>query len=166
MIIKSEFKTFFFWFSNVCIVGGVYGFLYMITGSFFSNVTIKGYIALSVVLIILIGLYAKMLWDARGIVIDTNSKTILFKNRYTRKEKLYQFDFFDGYVTTIQTTKFGNFKVIYFVKNQVYMYKVSQAMYSNQPELFAALSPLKDLGLIKYSFTNSIRTLLGKKVLT
>jgi hypothetical protein len=149
----------------MCIVAGIYGLIYMLTGGF-PTVSIKGHIALGVVLFILISLYGKMLWDVKAIIIDTESKTITFKNRYTRKQKLYSFDFFDGYVTTYQYTKFGSFKIVYFVKDQKLIYKVSKAFYSNQSEILNALSPLKDLGRIEYSFTDSVKNLLGKKVLT
>jgi hypothetical protein len=165
MIIKSESKTFFFWFSNLCIIGGIYGFIYMFFGGF-SNESILGHFVLIVVLLILLWIYGKMLWDANAIIIDTEMKNIIFKNRYTKKQKLYQFDYFDGFVTHYQYTKFGNFKVIYFVKDQRLLYKVSKAVYSNQDQMLAALPPIKDMGLIEYSFIDSIRNLLGRKVLT
>ena len=132
----------------------------------FSNESILGHFVLIVVLLILLWIYGKMLWDANAIIIDTEMKNIIFKNRYTKKQKLYQFDYFDGFVTHYQYTKFGNFKVIYFVKDQRLLYKVSKAVYSNQDQMLAALPPIKDMGLIEYSFIDSIRNLLGRKVLT
>lgn len=165
MTIKSKFNTFFFWFSNLCFFGGFYGFVYLLFGGF-SNESTSGNFALLIVLIILIWLYGKMLWDAKAITIDTEAKNITFKNRYTQNQCSYKFDFFDGFVTYYQYTKFGTFKVIYFVKKQRLLFKVSKAFYSNQDEILSAVSSIKDMGILKYSFMDSIRNLLGKKVLT
>ena len=165
MIVRSEFKTFFYWFSNLCLFGGIYGLVYMMLGGF-ANESFAGHIAVTVVLIILLVLYGKMLWDAKAVTINLESQTILFKNRYTRKQKLYSFSYFDGYVTTYQRTKVGDFKVIYFVKDQRLLYKISRAIYSNQEQLLISLFPLKNLGIIEYSFIDSLKNLIGKKVLT
>ena len=165
MTIKSKLNTFFFWFSNLCIVGGVYGFIYLLFGGF-SNESISGNIALIVVLTILLWLYGKMLWDAKAITVDSEANNITFKNRYSQNQWSYKFDYFDGFVTYYQYTKFGTYKVIYFVKDQRLLFKVSKAFYSNQEEILSAISSIKDMGLLEYSFMDSVRNLLGKKVMT
>lgn len=165
MIIRSEFKTFFFWFSNLCVIAGVFVLAYTTFGGF-ANEPLAGQIAITGAVFILFLIYGKMLWDAKAVTIDLENQTILFKNRYTRKQNLYPFAYFDGYVTTYQRTKVADFKVVYLIKDNQLLYKISGAIYSNQDELLASLPLLPDMGLIELSFMDKLRNRIDKKALT
>ena len=165
MIVRSEFKTFFFWFSNLCLIAGMFLLAYIALGGF-TNEPLAGQIAVTGAVIILLLIYGKMLWDANAVTIDLDKQTIQFTNRYTRKKTAYPINYFDGYVTTYQRTKVADFKVVYLIKYNKLLYKISRAIYSNQDQLLASLPSLPNIGLIELSFIDRLRSRIGKKVLT
>jgi len=164
MIAKSKFKTFFFWFSNICFVGGIFVLAYVAFEGF-ANEPLAGQIAITGAVMILLLIYGKMLWDAKSVTIDLDKQTILFTNRYTRKKIVYPVNYFDAYITTYQRTKVGDFRVVYLIKDNELLYKISRAVYSNQDELLASLPSLPDMGLIELSFIDRLRKRIEKKVL-
>ena len=165
MIITSHFRTFFFWFSNLCVLFSVTCLLLLINGNF--ETPNAGKFALAGLALLMFWIYGKMLWEVKKISIDIAQKTITFRNRFTSSTKTFDLADFEGFTTYYQQTKFGSFKVIYFVKDQTLVYKMSRAFYSNQSELIDAIrSDIKDLGELQYSFLDSLKTLFGQKVFT
>src|SRR4051812_18529394 len=94
-MIKGRFKTFGFWLSLVSVVGGVSVFIYCFAFGV-GNTPLAGQIFFYGVLTILLAVYAKLLYDANLITVDTANKTITFVNLFTRHRSLYTFSDFDG----------------------------------------------------------------------
>ncbi|MEO7210671.1 MAG: hypothetical protein ABIY35_06990, partial [Chitinophagaceae bacterium] len=95
MIIKGKFRSFGFWFSLGSVLFGLCIFIYF-TIHGLGNTPLSGQIFFYGVLIILLLLYGKFLYDANLITIDTVSKTITFVNKFNRHRSLYNFSDFDG----------------------------------------------------------------------
>jgi len=163
MIIKSGVKTFGFWLSVVSVIGGVIVCFYI---PFNHNQTpIQGKIFLYFVLLLLIGIYGKLLWDCNKLLINTDSKTITFKNRLTNKEITFPFGYFDGYIVSYQPTKIGSAKNIYLIKNKIFIKRICSFTYSNMSELENSLIPIKNLGSFQFSYWKSIKILFKKSVI-
>lgn len=99
------------------------------------------------------------------ISIDTDEKTILFKNIITQKAKLYSFSDLDGYLDTYAVTKNGDFKVIYFVKNKKAEKIINGYYYSNMDEMQSALVSLNYLGFQKNFKTYSRKAFFNQSLL-
>ena len=80
------------------------------------------------------------------ITIDEISEQIFFKNIITFKKSTYSFTDFDGYVDTFAKTNWGNFKVIYFIKNNKIEKIIRGNYYSNMDEMQGALGTMNYLG--------------------
>ena len=120
MILKSKVDTF--------------GFSYSLEAVIFSICVIAYFCLASVmdfaprvfslfVIVICLASFGKFLWDGNIIIIDTDLKTIIFKNRLTRIAKNYNLDYFDGYVFTYEPMKFTNHKNLYLIKNRIFVKK-------------------------------------------
>ena len=164
MIVKSKFKTFGFWLSIISLFGGlIFLFYFLFEG--IGDIPIYGTLFGLLVLLIVIIIYGKLLWDSKIIVIETDKKMISFKNQFTRKLKTYSFDSLDGYVVVMEPISSGYAKNLYLVKNGIFIVRITNFIYSNQDELQSSLSSLKDLGIVTYSYLNSIKILLRKKII-
>jgi len=164
MIIKSKIKTFGFGFSILAMIAGVIVFFCF---PYFDNGTpIRGIIFLYFVLVLLIGIYGKLLWDSNKLVIDTEAKTITFKNRFTQKIVSLPFEYFDGYISSNQPIKFDYVRNIYLIKDKIFIKRMCSFCYSNIEELEKSLSPIENLGYFDFSYWKSIKILFGKSVLT
>ena len=108
---------------------------------------------------------AQMKLNYKTTTIDTDLKTISFKMFILPIVKTYNFDYFDGYVSTIVKDKYGEYECFYLVKDYRMIYKMSGRFYSNIDEIHKGLSSLKDLGYIKSSVSLSIKIALGERVL-
>ena len=111
-------------------------------------------------------LFGSQLWrDANIISIDTFGKTITFQNLFTKKKRLYDFNYFDGFIDMNQRSKSGTYRVVYLVRENRYIEKISSFYYSNLDDLQAALTPMKYLGFKKFSILKSIKVLFNGQVL-
>jgi len=110
---------------------------------------------LGVLLTIILPLYiiAQMKLNYKTIIIDTEVKTISFKIFFIKLTNKYLLEYFDGYIDTKVTDKYGMYKCFYLVKDGKLRYKISGRFYSNIDELQSGLSSLKYMGFIKYSFS-------------
>ena len=110
--------------------------------------------------------FGSQLWrDANIISINTFAKTITFQNLFTRKRRMYDFNYFDGFIDMNQSSRSGTYRVVYLVKEKRYIEKISSFYYSNLDDLEAALTPMKYLGFNKFSIFKSIKVLFGGQVL-
>lgn len=111
-------------------------------------------------------LFGSQIWrDANIIQIDTFSKTITFRNFFTKRSRQYDFDYFDGYADMLQTSKSGTYRVIYLVKDKRYIEKLSSFYYSNLDDLQTAFTTIKYLGFKNYNVFKSIKVLFGRQIL-
>lgn len=111
-------------------------------------------------------LFGSQLWrDANIILVDTFANTITFQNLFTRKSRMYDFNYFDGFIDMNQRSRSGTYKVVYLVKEKRYIEKISSFYYSNLDDLQSALAPIKYLGFKRYSIFKSIKVLFGRQVL-
>ena len=111
-------------------------------------------------------LFGSQIWrDANIITIDTLSKTITFSNFFTKKQRTFEFNSFDGFIDMVQSSKSGTYRVIYLVQDSRYVEKISSFYYSNLEELQNALTPTKYLGRQKYNIFKSIKVLFNKRIL-
>ena len=160
MIIKGQFKTFGFWFSLVVIIGGLSAFIYFIVFGV-GNTPATGQFFLYLVLLILISVYGKLLYDANLVTLDTKNKSIAFVNIFTRHRSFYYFSEFDGKLIWYEPIKSGYVRNYYFIQNKKAIKKISGFIYSNQKQIEEALIDIKDLGISKYSYLKSWKIFFG-----
>jgi len=99
--------------------------------------------------------------NANIINIDVANKTISLKGLFARK-KLYAFDQIDGYIQTEQRDGAGStYRVIYLVKGDKYIARITNFFCSNFGELREGLSDLKYLGFKHFNIIDSFKVLLG-----
>ncbi len=126
----------------------------------------KEYIVLSLALLFSFVFLCAQFWrDVKKITIDTVTRTISFKNLLTKKEEIYSFADFDGFIDMYQQSRQGSFRVIYLIQDKKYRKKISSFYYANLDELQAALHPIKYKGRKPFSFWKSLKTLLGQEVM-
>ena len=116
---------------------------------------------------IFILLFGSQLWRyARVILIDSVNNTISFTNLFTRRQSVFSFDNFDGFVDMNQSARGGaTYKVIYLVRQKKFAKKISSFYYSNLNELQEALTPIKYLGLQNFNIIKSVKILFNLRVL-
>ena len=108
----------------------------------------------------------QLITTAKLIEIDKIKHGISVFNYITRKIKTYDFNDFDCYVDIIEIPHRGKpFRVIYLVKNGVFIQKISSYIYSNIDELEQGLIGLKYNGRLKHSYIDKLKILFGKKIL-
>ena len=104
-------------------------------------------------------------FNAVIVNIDNYNNTISFKNIFTNKERTYQFTDFEGYVDTSWRDGFqGNYNVIYFIKDDKRIEKISSYYYSNYRELKIGLDSLTYIGNREFGLFKNLRILFGQKV--
>ncbi len=80
------------------------------------------------------------------ITIDTVSKQIIFKNIFINSVRTYDFNELQGYVTSSHRDKYGMQRVIYLVKDEKRVERITELSYSNYDELLEGLSSLNYFG--------------------
>ena len=161
MVLKSKNKTFGFWFTLLGFIAG----LCMLVGFSFTDMALPPRLFSLLVIFTLLGTTGIILWDSNIIVIDTDLKTINFKNIFTQISKKYSLDYFDSYISTYEPMKFKDPKNIYLVKNGIFIKKISSFVYSNHSEIEEALVPLNNSREVKYSHWNSFKIFIGRPIL-
>ncbi len=107
----------------------------------------------------------------RACLISINSedsflKTITFKNLFTRHNKTYTFEEFDGYITTrLWHRQFNENKTICLIKEGRVVKKIDNFFYSNVDELQGGLKDMKYLGFTKMGIVNSWRVLFNQPII-
>lgn len=81
------------------------------------------------------------------IKIDAITETISFKNIFTQHIFHYNFHDFDGYLDIFATTKNGNYKVLYLVRDKKALQTITGYYYANMDEMQEALSSMTYFGL-------------------
>ncbi|MEO8712038.1 MAG: hypothetical protein ABI405_07950 [Parafilimonas sp.] len=160
MLIKGKFKSFGFRFSLISVLLGLSVFVYCLIFGL-GNTPIAGQIFLYTVLILLLAMYGKLLYDANLITVDSEAKTITFINVFTRLPSSYNFSEFEGKLVWYEPIKGGSVRNYYLIRKKKAVKKISGFIYSNQKELEEALTDIKDLGTTKYSYLKSWKVFFG-----
>ncbi|MFC5683828.1 hypothetical protein ACYE2N_01675 [Flavobacterium sp. MAHUQ-51] len=80
------------------------------------------------------------------------------KTNYLGLNRKFIFKDFDGYQTSILTSKGQNYEYLYFVKDDVKIIKISEAYHKNYSDLKDIISAkLKDLGEIQFSYIDELK---------
>jgi hypothetical protein len=80
------------------------------------------------------------------------------KKNYLGFNKMYDFQYFDGFKTSILSSKGGSFEYLYFVKDNKKTIKISEAYHKNYSDLKDIISTnLKDLGKIQFSYIDEFK---------
>ena len=103
--------------------------------------------------------------NAKTTSIDSESKTIYFKDFLTGKVKSYPFTYFDGFIDTIVTDQYDSYKCFYLVKEKKLYYKISGRFYRNIDELEKGIKSLKHIQSIKMTTKLSLLIALEKQIL-
>lgn len=75
--------------------------------------------------------------------------------------KQYNFKDFDGFQTSILSSKGEDFEYLYFIKNGEKVIKISEAYHKNYAELKNVISnQLKDLGRIKFNYFDELKEVI------
>ncbi|NNV56087.1 hypothetical protein [Limnovirga soli] len=154
MIIRGQFKTFGFRFSLIAVIGGLISLIYFILFGV-GNTPIAAQFFLYFVLILLLSIYGKLLYDANLISINTKDKTVTFVNIFTRNSSKYNYSDFDGKLVWYEPIRGGYVRNFYFIQNKKAVKKISGFIYSNQNDLEEELIDIKDFGTTKYSYLKS-----------
>ncbi len=161
MIIKSRVNTFGFWVSTISTIGGLCVICFINNFDFpTSGKTVL--LAMSLLIVIL---YGKILWNANKLIVDTELKTIKFKNRFTQISSSFLFDSFDGYFIYNEPSKTGQIKNLFLIKNKKIIKKISSFIYSNHSEIEKSLFPIKPLGVIEFSYWKSFKIFLRLQII-
>lgn len=108
--------------------------------------------------------------SARASSIEVNSdsvsKIIAFKNLFTRRTKAYDFEEFDGYITTrLWHKQWNENKTLCLIKEGRIVKKIDNFFYSNIDELEKSLSEMPYLGFKNMGIVNSWKVLFNKPIL-
>lgn len=80
------------------------------------------------------------------------------KKNYLGFNQKYNFDYFDGFQTSILNSRAGSFEYLYFIKGKQKIIKISEAYHKNYSDLKDKISfNLKDLGEIHFSYIDEFK---------
>ena len=152
-MIKSQFSFRIFFYVSMGIitfVSPIYLFINRVE-AFGENYNLKFLFVSSLMLFICFWI---VLGTFRRIVrLQISDKEIRLKNIFLSERK-FTFSDFDGYQTTIETSKSGNYEVMYLMKNEKSVIHISEFHLSNYKELKSNIDKkINNLGLIPFSFT-------------
>jgi hypothetical protein len=160
-MIKSKIKTLGFWITPMFMVFFIGIFIFI----FFSDPLEKDRGICSGVIITLLSLNIFQLWvTLKSIKINTIDRTIIFSHLFTGRITTYNFSDIDGYVDVIEQPAQGRpFRILYLVKEERFVQKISGFIYSNLNEIEDGLKATKYLGRKEYSYRKDLKALFGKK---
>ena len=122
-------------------------------------------IFVALLLLILASIIKSWTTYAYDIEINTDDRTIFFKNIFSRRTTLYNFSDFDGYFDTfVIAPKVDNYKVVYLIKDNRVEKIMTGFYYSNIDNLQDAISSLKYFGFQKNFCKISRKTLFNKAI--
>ncbi|MGO4822029.1 MULTISPECIES: hypothetical protein [unclassified Flavobacterium] len=88
----------------------------------------------------------------RVLLLKINDQEIIIKN-ILLSERKFSFTEFDGFETTIETSRSGSYEVLYLMKNKKSLIHISEFHLANYKELKSSIEKkLNNLGLIPFSF--------------
>ena len=110
-------------------------------------------IFLFVALLILLACFWLILGTIKRVIwIEINDQEITVKS-ILQDEKKFRFKDFDGFETTIESSKGGNYEVLFLMKNKCSLIHISEFHLSNYKELKSNIeSKINYLGFIPFSF--------------
>jgi hypothetical protein len=174
-VIKSKFNITGFWFltlvTTYCLINFTSSFL-----DFFFHITILKSLTLFRLddsnlfevgsFAILSILFTPIIcFNAVVVTIDSFDKTISFKNVLSKKERTYSFNELDGFVDTYYKDGYqAKFNIIYLVKNDMRIEKISGYFYSNYKDLKAGLESLAYLGFREFYLFKNLKILFQQNV--
>ena len=92
------------------------------------------------------------------IIIVTIKDLLIEKKNYLGQNRQYNFKDFDGYKTSILSSRGGTFEYLYIVKNDEKIIKISEAYHKNYFYLKDKIAThLKDLGEISFSYKDEFK---------
>ncbi len=175
-MVKSKFSITGFWFLTVATIYSTYNLVSVFLEYFFGIKFLKSltlshgqtdhlvfqiasFSILSVLFIPII------YFNAVAITIDNFNKTISFKNIFTKKERLYSFEELDGFVDTYYKDGYqAKFDIIYLIKSDKRIEKISRYFYSNYKDLKAGLESLSYLGFREFYLFKNLKILFRQNV--
>ena len=101
----------------------------------------------------------------KKVNIDPISKTISFKNIFTRKTKTYDYNEFDGIVDTFLNYKSASYKTIGFVKDKKVIRYIDSFWVSNYDELRQSLQDIKNRGTYRLGSWKQLKLLFRQPVI-
>lgn len=140
-----------------CFVGLLILALIVLIYSFFNrketfgeNSNFKFLFVGSFMLISCFGLFIGTL--RRVISLNLSNSEIIVKN-ILQSEKKIRLEDLDGFETTIEPSKIGNYEVLFLVKNNKTLVHISEFHLSNYKEIKSKIeTKLKNLGFVPFSF--------------
>ncbi len=161
-MIRSRINTYGFWVGPVMLLI-ISGFSILVLYFGEDRKDIIPVLSLWIFFIVLLA--APLLYSIL-ITIDPSEKTINITRFFTRQKIIYKFSDFDGYVTMMVTPARGRpYEVLYLVKNEKFILKISSIVYSNFNDLKNELKGLKYLGNLKFSYGTMLKIFLKQNVL-
>jgi hypothetical protein len=115
---------------------------------------------------LIIGSFLSSRASSIEIQSDGILKTLIFKNLFTRRIKVYYFQEFDGYITTKLWHKQWNVnKTLCLIKEGRVVKKIDNFFYSNVDELQEGLKEMPYLGFKNMGIVNSWKVLFNQPIL-
>lgn len=177
-MIKSKFSIFGFWFLSVATMYITLNFISAVLEFFFRITIFKpltlGYgqsdhLVFQIIVFSLLAIYfiPVVCLNADIVTIDSLSKIISFKNVFTKRERTYSFTEFDGFANTFYRQGYAaKFYVIYLVKGDKRIEKISSYYYLNYKKLNVALDgEIAYLGDREFDFFKNLKILFRQKVM-
>lgn len=175
-MIYSQRKTFGFWLSAGAIAFFTFLTICSITQYYFAFTIIKMdipnqssfnfFMVLHSMTCLFFGLILS--YRAGSISISCQngfSKSISFKNLFTRQIKTYSFEELDGYITTrLWHKQINDNRTLCLIKEGRVIRKIDNFFYSNLGELEKGLEDLKYLGFKRMGIANSWKVLFNQPI--
>ncbi len=175
-MVKSKFSITGFWFLALITTYSLLNFISLLLEFFFHVTTLKPLtlfhgdsdyllsqiIAFSILSIVFIPIIC---FNAIIVTIDDFKKIISFKNIFTKKERIYFFTELNGFVDTYYRDGYqAKFDIIYLIKNDKRIEKISRYFYSNYKELKEGLNSLTYLGFREFYLIKNLKILFRQSV--
>lgn len=131
-LIKAKNNTLGYWVSPLMAILIVGMSLFILSAGPVGKDKVVVSIYLSVMLLLLI----PQIWiTSKSITINTSERTIIIKHFFTGHQVIYHFTDIDGYVDMLQPPRGRSFRVLFLVKDEKFIQKISSLIYSNIEEI-------------------------------
>jgi len=175
-MVKSRFSITGFWFLTFVTTYAFYNLVSVFLEFFFGITFLKpltlthgqsDHLVFQIVtfLILSVLLIPIIYFNAVTVTIDNFNKTISFKNIFTKKERLCSLTELDGFVDTYYKDGYqAKFDIIYLIKSDKRIEKISRYFYSNYEDLKAGLESLTYLGFREFYLFKNLKILFRQNV--
>ncbi len=102
--------------------------------------------------------------NANIIYIDTAQKRITFSNRFLLSSSSFNLSEFDSFCTYAAQSRFGDFEIVYLIKNNKLIKQISGRVYENTAELKIGLGSIPFSGEKQFSNSDKLKILLQQAV--